>query len=858
MAPLTTYTQFQAEASSEKNLLAVIQAAVRLIGWQLHSGSIYKITSFDYPVIVSVKDSGTAYTEVSAIGSISAGKYYHDRENQVLYLQASDSSNPNSRFLVLLFKNYYCHGHGVSAPYDLSTGRDVYWRPLIEDTSEFGVNLDDDNQMGLAVEGSGSISFYNDGTYWRPKFDKWSFENKKIEIYSYNPQLPITEAKIIYRGTIQGQTYGDKSVKFKLKDQLFELRSEIALDNIEDVSGAIIPTALEAAKQRRLYGHVKGHRLTNVDQVLDDGYTLSGTVSITAGSATMTGSGTQFLTDLSPDDQIYIDTLTDPVVVGVVVSDTEVTLSEEASINLSAKTYTVDPDLPKRYTNREWVVSGHALREPSTTVVAGTTPNLFQVNDTTDIEVDSKILVGTEIVEVKRIVPTNQIKTKTNLLNVPSAGTAVKRFAIYNVRINNKLLTYSRDYTYNASTGRLTLDETAEFNIAPNRTLEGTVDFAAASRTISGTDTRFTTQLSPNAWIRSTAQSTWHEIARIVSDTEAELRAVPGFTEASADTLYRAPAVFDGSEDVLSCDCLGATSDGTTTGTFLKTGPQIVKDLITLSGADVTVDTSSFDTAKELAEHKLSVVIPKTYSATKAPTYRDVITEINQSIFGNLIQDADFQLQYHVFRPGRTVSTATRLTERDILKWQIRSEIEKIVKTVRIEYLFKEYDYEVDEKSNAVSEFSNNYGQYVSESKNVYTHETLLVDSTAASTMSQRWAFLLSVALTTMSIQTKLQGERLQISDVIDLEHEKLYQRISSSVSRKIGAVKSASKTMSGAVIEFEDLANAFSRCATITEDGVSDYDTSSETELFYHGFITDTYGMQGNDPDTHGVNLIW
>lgn len=164
-----TYSDYQAQISSQKIVLATVNAAKRLMGWELHSGSIYKITSFNFPVIVSIKDSATALTEVSDLASVVAGTFFHDRDNSILYLETSDSANPNSKFMVMVFKNFYSNVP-VHAPNDLSTGFEVEWLPIIKASSAFGVELDNQEQLGLAIEGSGSLTFFNDRDYWDGNF----------------------------------------------------------------------------------------------------------------------------------------------------------------------------------------------------------------------------------------------------------------------------------------------------------------------------------------------------------------------------------------------------------------------------------------------------------------------------------------------------------------------------------------------------------------------------------------------------------------------------------------------------------------------------------------------------------------
>ena len=117
-----SYTDFQNQASSEKITLAVLHASKRLMGWVSHSGNIYKISNLSVQSIASLEDSGTAYTEVSSLGSVSSpSTFFYDRSTQTLYVRTTGSDNPNGRFLVLNFKLFFANVP-VVLPHDLDAG----------------------------------------------------------------------------------------------------------------------------------------------------------------------------------------------------------------------------------------------------------------------------------------------------------------------------------------------------------------------------------------------------------------------------------------------------------------------------------------------------------------------------------------------------------------------------------------------------------------------------------------------------------------------------------------------------------------------------------------------------------------
>lgn len=851
----TTYADFQNREVSEKIGMCVFEASKRLMGWVLHSGSVYKLTSFQHSVIVSLEESGAAYASVTSVAGMSASTYYLDRQNRTLYAQTSDGTNPNGKFMGLTFKIFFADV-SVKAPWDLNTGFEVDWEPLLKDASDFGVTLDNQYQLGFAIEGQGNISFFNKQDFWSPIFDKYYWENQKVLVYSWNRYLPITEAKLIYRGRVQTKEYDPQVVKFTLKDFLSELKSTVSVPLLSAIVGARIPDGLTQAYQRKIYGYVYSHRPVSIDQSLD-AYPITGTMTATFGSAIVTGSGTKFLTELSPDDEITIGVDTDSVSIQSVDSDTQITLSSTYDKNTqTGVTASIKPKDPKRYMNRSLVIAGHALREPTTTVTKFISLSTLQLADTTDLQAGDPLYINSENTTIKRI-SGNLVKLTTNLVTFVPIGTAVTRPAVTSVKINNRSLINNRDYTYNASTGRLTLDKLAEFNVAPELSLTGTLAFTSASRTVTGTGTQFRTEILPNAWVRLIGQADYFEVLSVDSDTQLTLRSAATYTGSGA-SLLKEPEIYNADTVIVTCDVLGATDNGASSGTFLKSGPQIVQQLLIDAGFATEIATATFTTANDLAPYKLGFVIPSTFDATNLPTVRDVINNINESIFGALIQNNDFQLEYDVLHPDRAQGATLRLTEQDIIKFSITSDSNRIAKTVTFNYLTKEYDPLSKGTSFQTQTFTSPYAQYLARTDNEKVIDSIITASGDAYILAARWALILEVASSIIEFNTKLQAARLQVNSKVDISHEKLYQRVGSSSTRKLAGVQSAIKTTKDCTIQIEDLANAFSRCAAICDNAAPTFTNATAKDRIYGGWITDTYGMEANDPDTFGINLIF
>ncbi len=865
---MSTYEAFQNQEVSEKTGLVTIDPAKRLMGWVVSSGSIYFISS-DTAKILSIEEDGTALTEVSSLAAVVPGTYFNDRTAKRIYLETTGSANPNSLFIAMVFRLYFSNS-GVIAPNDPSdaTSFEVEWLPLLDSISDFGVELDNrnPNQIGVAVEGKGSIKLKNDQSYWASRYDKLTWENKRVQVWSWNRLIPITEAKTIYKGIIERKEWSQSSVSFGLKDLIAELKGEPTIPTIAALSTERVPDDLKPARQRRLYGFVNGYRPTNIDQVFDaedEGYPLTGTVSTTVGVATVTGVGTSFLKELSPDDDIKFVTAdedSDTFTVGSVQSDTSLTLSQpyDGTANLSGAVFFVIPSHPKRYINRKYVLAHHALRQPETVVSGVTNLSTFRVSDITDFRVGDEIFIGTEKSTIQRL-SGDRIKLTTNLVATPAAGTAVIRPAVNQVRIGRNLLLKDRDYTIDPSSNpsTLTLDELAEFNVGSIRSLVGTSVTFNGTRAVTGVGTSFTAQLKPGDWLRVAGNVAFFEILSIESDTSLTLRVAASYSDTDVGE-YKAPEVVDEDNDlIVSCDVLGKTEDGLKSGTFINTAAAIAKDLLTEAGLGSDLETTSFDDAAVIAPQRVGIAIPDAYDGQNIKNFRDLTNDLGKSVFGALYQSPDFQLKYTILSPKKPADLPI-LDEDDVIGFSIKSLSDRIVKSAVVNYDFRELNAFVQGPSNRSESKTSDIGQYLTKTENVRTVDTVLVDQGDAVIMVSRWAFLLELASTVIKVNTKLQGARLAITDAVEFNHSRSFERFGSNSPRRIGAVQSLRKDFSASKMELEDLNGAFVRVANITDSLADIFADAQDVDKVRNGYITDSFGLISNNENTAGINLIW
>lgn len=871
---MSTYADFQAQEVSEKTGLIQVDPAKRLIGFSLDSGSVYVLSSFDFAVILSIEDSGVALTEVASKAAITAGTFYNDKTNSQLFLQTSDSANPNGKFLAMVFRLFFSDTDDVALANDLSTGFEVEWLNLAQPVSSFNASLDNRSraQIGVSIETKGKLEFFNDRDFWNSRYDKLIWENKRVSVYSWNKGLDVSEAKKIFAGIIVGKSWNHTSVSFDIRDLIGELKAEISLPEIKDIATDRVPSNLKEARQRRIYGNVFGYRPTNIDQLVNndfEGFPLTGTASVTKLGTAITGVSTVFLKELTPGDEIKFTTTAERAyTIESISSDTAAVISEgfEEDDQSGANVFVV-PSHPKRYMNREYILAHHKLKQPETTVSGSVSSNRIKVADAATLFEDDPITVGGEVTAIQRFFSVDGLKLTSNLIIPPAVGTAVVRPSVTNVRLDQRDLVATRDYTFDpdAAPSTFTLDELAEFNVAPIRVLSGTsVAFSTATRTVTGVGTSFKADLRPGDWLRVRANAAFFEILQINSDTELILRTLPSYTDTDIGE-YKAPNVYtegEGGDDivptVLTCDILGKTKDETKTGDFITTAADIVEDILEEAGLGSEINTSEFDTASIIAPQRLGVVHPPEFSSRKSIKFRDMINRVNKSVFGALFQDEDLLFSYSVLAPNKP-GTLLKIKEDDVIqRFQVISRSDQIVKKAIVNYKFQEHDPFAVEPSNSVEEKESDIGKFLTKTDAIKTVDTLLAFQADARIMASRWSFLFELAQTTIAFKTKLQGARSSLTDSVEFSHERLFERFGSTDKRKIGSIQSISKSTTETSMTLTDLNSAFTRVANITPNTAEDFDEATDDEKAFNGYITDNFGMIANDPETHGINVIW
>ena len=607
-----TFSEAVQPTRSEKITLVTMRAESRSKIFTVHSGSIY-YKDVNY-FVSSIKNSGTALTEVSSLASVVAGSFYYSITTKRVYFRLSDSSNPLNGDVSIVYKLFFSNAPLI-LPHNLTTGEQIEWLPYIESVGSIGQKLDEES-TGVILESQSNITMINSEGFFDEIFDTLIWENKQVEFYSWLPLTPITQAQKIFDGVVESKDYSSSSVSFGVKDFVYRLRDFVNLPLFTSYDGKLTPSLLDTPK-RRIYGQVKQLRCPCLDNKLN-GITLTGMASISAESTTLNGFGTSFLTQLAPGDEIIMMSGEDEYKLGVesVISNTEATINNAPELNLITQTVVNNPGREYRTTNRRWHVSGHKLREVTCEILDVISNNRFQVDSVQDIFPNDRLLINGDLVSVRRI-SGDVIVTKSAVSPTPSNGDTLKKLPIQNVYFGKKELIYERDWDYtNTTQCIIDIDPLAEFNIAQQRLVGVNLTFTNLSRTITTSSTiDLRTLIGPNDWVKKntivSGQGDWYEVLS-VKEQEITLRTAYTGSTATTTALYKAIDHINDSS-LITVNCLGME----VSGSWMKTPSDTVRHLLLNDAGFASVNEPSFSDAKSDCDYILSVIIQSHLSQSR-------------------------------------------------------------------------------------------------------------------------------------------------------------------------------------------------------------------------------------------------
>lgn len=843
-------SEFISASSSEKIVLAQIQATSRLFTWSVYSGSVYSRVT-DY-FVYRLKQDQTPLTQVSSIGAVVAGTFYYDIETSTVYVRTIGSVNPATIEMIATYRFFYSTVT-LNNAWDLQIGsKQVLYEGRISSSPGYKSKVGIEQSLTSLI-GTGDLVLENTDGGLDTIFDTLFFENQECFVYNWNRQLAISEAQIIYRGRVTNKTYDGETIKFTVKDQIFDLEQEVPQDVY--TSDDNVNINIQGRVKRWVYGKVDGLLAQSVDQV-GEGYDITGTVTGSSESTTITGTGTLFLSELSPDDTLTISG--QEFTIQSISSNTSLDIDNEPEFSFTDESALVKPSISPNTKNRTFLIAGHAGARLTKQVVSVIQLNRVELNNTEGLVAGDIVEFDTlERIEIKNVAPGNIIVLRQNLILMPSISSDVTRQPIQNIYVNSKEVN-SEDYTISNTSTELsiTLDNDTEFNLARAKDLGVTLTFTNGTRNVTTAESVDLREvIKSRDWIRP-SDITFTTYYEVLSVDETSLKLRVNFTDPThtGDTQIKSPDYIT-DETPVSVNVLGRTENNLPDGTWINTASQAVKDLITQLGI-TNINNASFDETKVSSSQLISLALPVN-STDKLIKTKEAVDLINKSVYGSLTLDRDLNLKYAILQ-NNVPSDITVIKDSDVVSWKIKATNGQTFRNTVIRYRHKDYDRITETSGSLAASHSNDFiRDYIGTDK-TKDFDVYLYNTEDAQIMSHRFSYFNRLGRSDITIETDLRLETLNIGDIVQLELSRLYKRFGDSTSRKkLMIVVGLTKTGESMTIEATDLNNTFNSSSVITPNDASDYSLASTDEKLHYGYITTSQGIVNNDEQTSNINLI-
>lgn len=760
-------------------------------------------------------------------------------------LKIIGGSNPSTRDLSLTYRKFFSNAP-VIAPYNLTSGADVEWISCVSAIGSLGQQLDDQS-TGIVLESSSSVDFINSG-YWDLIFDKLIWENQSIKFYSWIYGTPITDKLQIFDGIIESKSYSEAKVSFKVKDFIYKLRNKLNMSSFAPDDSIVIEDSVIGKPTRRIYGRANHVQCTNVDSSLD-GFIINGTVNGTIGTNILTGSGTSFLTQLSPEDEItlFFDAKNEvKFSIESISSNTSLVVGKLIESSIIGYYLKVNPKISSRYKNRVWGLSGDILYSPVRLITNVNSANRFELDNVDNLFAGDAIFVNTISTSTSttiRRISGNEVITNSAITPTPSISDAIIRPPVQDVYFGSRLLIAGRDYNaINSGYGEalgcfLELYSTAEFNITEPIGLATSLIFVNGTRTITTAATiDLRTILKTRDWIRSSTLSEpdWYEILDVKEQT-ITLRTA--FTGASGTkTSFIKNIAYIEKDSLITATCFGTTDTKLADGNWLKTPSDVVRDIILNDAQFSAVNEASFTKADADCDYIVSMVLPQSVSGS-LPTISDTITKINESVFGSVFGTSSTDISFSILNADRPESIET-LRDDDILSYSVQSN-QKIINSVKLNYS-PFIDIVSGEDAVQVVNYNSLFVDKYIGIKNTTEQTIYLYETDKVEIIAQRICFFNSLSNSTVTIKAKLNLADVSISDKLYLDLDRMYNGFGYNQPTKVGVVSGYKRSDFGCEVTLIDLSGVYNRVMSIAPNTLGNYSTSSVEERIKWGYIVD------------------
>lgn len=841
--------EFINKFASEKIAIAHVHGRERILPWTLYDETTIYSTSVDY-FVVSLHNELVELTSNSDYENLSSGEYYYDTTTNIVYVNIED--DPNDHELIATYRFFYSTAP-IDIPWNLIyTGSKVNYTARILTAPQFSHEIGVEQDL-ISIIGTGQLKLINVDRGLDDIFERVIFDNQSINVYTWNRELPISDARIVYTGIITSKKFDSDNIQFSVRDELVRLGANFDLSPYGD--SETVADSIKSHYKRQVYGRVDGLKLQSIDQVAN-GYSLVGTVSATPASNTITGSGTAFLSQLAPDDKITIDT--QEFTIESIESNTSLTATSPPDFTFVDRPYTVLPDRPYYNKNRHYFVADHACARITKTLIDIKQLNRVQLNDTNGLIVGDFIQFDTdERIQIKSFSTDNVVVLVKNLVTFPTINSDVTRQPIQKLYINGVKVLDADFNINNEDDTVVTLSGSTEFNLTSTRDYNISMTFTNGSRSVTtAADIDLRDIFKSRDWIKPNdlSYTTYYEI---LSVSEQSLLLRTNFAQSTiTETIQSKQPEYLDDNTIVSCDVLGKTQDGLPDGHWLSTAPELIEHLLLECGID-RINTESFTEGKLTQKAVLGFAVPSSPGSGET-TYKNVIDQIARSTNSIITLDNNLDIKYSILNPT-IPDTITEIHDRDLINWNIEITSGKNIRNSIVKY--RTTDVDLASPQNSGAEVTTYTSQFVTKYVGTNLTEertTLLYDLFDARIYARRLVCNQSVGRTDINITTDLRLENVQIGDVVLLSLNRLYKRLGSADSnKKLMFVYGKSVNSERVSLKLTDFGNMYNRSSIITPNDTPDFDDASEETRLICGFITDNQGIIDDNKYTANTHLI-
>jgi hypothetical protein len=249
------------------------------------------------------------------------------------------------------------------------------------------------------------------------------------------------------------------------------------------------------------------------------------------------------------------------------------------------------------------------------------------------------------------------------------------------------------------------------------------------------------------------------------------------------------------------------------------------------------------------------MVIPESIGGDQ-PLIRDVITKINESVFGSLYVNNDQEICFSLLNT-RKPENIEKIGDDDIISWSVNTS-QSIVSSVKVDYSPFVDNITGQDAFETVSFNSEFVSKNIGINKRV-ERVCYLYNKKDAEIIAQRLAFYNGLSKSILLLNGKANFFDISVNDKIYIGLDRLYKRFAGDSKEKIGIVSGVKRNFSGAEITVNDLGNIFNRCLSVSSDDVENFTLASDSEKIKYGFIVDN-NTNTPDPDSEqglGGNLL-